>query len=96
MLAGRAADADVRLVDARLAWPNGLDVSLVVHGRPVAGRVGLHAAHLGRLVALAAAAAETCGVPAELVVEAAASFEPEDGRMRRVRGPNGSFLLDRS
>ena len=90
---GTRDDADVRLLEARLAWPYGLDVSLDAFGEPVSGRVGLHALHLAPLVALAVAAAAACGVPPARTLAAIADFVPEDGRMRPVTGPNGSIVL---
>jgi UDP-N-acetylmuramoyl-tripeptide--D-alanyl-D-alanine ligase len=90
---GTRDDADVRLLDARLAWPDGLDVSLDAFGEQVSGRVGLHAVHLAPLVPLAVAAAAAVGVPPARTLAAIADFVPEDGRMRPVAGPNGSIVL---
>lgn len=90
---GTRDDADVRLNDARLAWPDGLDVSIDAFGERVSGRVGLHALHLAPLVPLAVAAAAACGVPPARTLAAIADFVPQDGRMRPVAGPNGSIIL---
>jgi UDP-N-acetylmuramyl pentapeptide synthase len=93
VLTGEAADADVRLLRARLAWPDGLDVTLDAFGERVEGRVGLHAVHLAPLVASAVAAAAACGVSASRTLAAVRDFVPYAARMRPVAGPNGSFVL---
>ena len=90
---GTRDDTDVRLLDARLAWPHGLDVSIDAFGERASGRVGLHALHLAPLVPLAVAAAAACGVPPARTLAAIADYVPEDGRMRPVARPNGSIIL---
>ncbi|HEX3832830.1 MAG TPA: Mur ligase family protein, partial [Solirubrobacteraceae bacterium] len=93
--AGWAQDADVRIVDARLVWPHGLDLELDCGGRRVRGRVGLHSRELAHIPALAVAAAEACGVPPEEALDAAGAFTPRLGRLCPIPGPNGSmFLVD--
>jgi UDP-N-acetylmuramoyl-tripeptide--D-alanyl-D-alanine ligase len=93
--AGWAHDADVRIVDARLAWPHGLDLELDCGGRRVRGRVGLHSRELAYIPALAVAAAQACGVPPEGALDAAGAFTPRLGRLCPVPGPQGSmFLVD--
>jgi len=95
VLAGSSPDADVRVVSAKLAWPDGLDLQLAIREQLLQARVPLHATHLAPLAALAVAAAEACGIPAPRAVEAITTFEPPHGRMNLVDGPNGSrFLMD--
>jgi UDP-N-acetylmuramyl pentapeptide synthase len=92
--AGRSAGADVRLAEATLRWPDGVDVRVDVRGREVAGRLRLNALHLAPLVALAIAAADAVGVSADRALAAAEhAFVPPS--FTAVRGPGGStFLLD--
>jgi UDP-N-acetylmuramyl pentapeptide synthase/glycosyltransferase involved in cell wall biosynthesis len=93
--AGWAQDADVRIVDARLVWPHGLDLELDCGGRRVRGRVGVHSRELAHIPALAVAAAGACGVPPEGALDAAGAFTPRLGRLCPVPGPDGSmFLVD--
>jgi UDP-N-acetylmuramoyl-tripeptide--D-alanyl-D-alanine ligase len=93
VLAGLADDADVRLTGAELAWPHGMDVELTIGGRRLRGRVEIHGLHLAPLVALAAAAAEALGVPAEEALRGAGGFAPPPGRMQPAPGPDGSTVL---
>ena len=79
VLAGWAADADVRLLAARTAWPHGLDLELVIRGRPMRSRVGVHGRHLAPLVAMAIAAADAAGVPPLEALDAAGAFTPRSG-----------------
>jgi len=94
--AGHAAEADVRLADARSAWPEGYEVRLQCHGEQVSATIGLHAEHLAPLVALALAAAHVLGVEPDAALAAAARwFVMPEGRLRPERGPTGStFLMD--
>lgn len=95
ILAGVAEDADFRVLEARIAWPHGLDLVLVAGARRVELRVPLVGRHHALPVVLALAAAEAVGVPLEIAARAAASVEPAPGRMNVARGPRGStFLLD--
>ncbi|MDX6511357.1 MAG: Alr-MurF fusion protein [Gaiellaceae bacterium] len=93
VLAGAAADADVRLTDVRLDWPHGMEIRLNVHGRELAGRTKLVARHQASLVAMAVAVADACGVEPRAALDRAAELEPVPGRMRPAPGPNGSMLL---
>jgi hypothetical protein len=91
--AGRADDADVRLLEARSAWPHGFDIELAVGGRRMRGRVGIHGRHLAPLVAMAVAAAEAAGLPPHEALDAAGAFSPRVGRLSPVPGPRGSMLI---
>jgi UDP-N-acetylmuramoyl-tripeptide--D-alanyl-D-alanine ligase len=93
VLAGWAADADVRLLAARTAWPHGLDLELEVRGRRMRGRVGVHGRYLAPLVAMAVAAADAAGVPADAALDAAGTFTPRVGRFSPTPGPRGSMLI---
>jgi UDP-N-acetylmuramyl pentapeptide synthase len=93
VLAGRAEDADVRVVADRLVWPDGLDVELEADGRRLHARLRIPGRHYAPVVALAVAAARACGVPAERAVTAVARVEPAIGRLSVEPGPNGSTLL---
>ena len=93
LLAGWAADADVRLLAVRSAWPHGLDFELAVRGRRMRARVGVHGRHLAPLVAMAVAAADAAGVPALEALDAAGTFSPRVGRLSPTPGPRGSMLI---
>jgi UDP-N-acetylmuramoyl-tripeptide--D-alanyl-D-alanine ligase len=93
LLAGWAADADVRLLAVRTAWPHGLDLELVVGGRRMRARVGVHGRHLAPLVAMAVAAADAVGVPVLEALDAAGAFTPRVGRLSPTPGPRGSMLI---
>lgn len=93
VLAGRARDAEVRVVADRLVWPEGLDVELSVDGRHLHARLSLPGRHYAPIVALAVAAARACGVAPEQAAEAVARMEPTPGRLSIQPGPNGSTLL---
>jgi UDP-N-acetylmuramoyl-tripeptide--D-alanyl-D-alanine ligase len=93
LLAGWAADADVRLLAARTVWPHGLDLELAVHGRRMRARVGVHGRHLAPLVAMAVAAAEAVGVSAVDALDAAGAFSPRVARLSPAAGPRGSMLI---
>lgn len=93
VLAGRAADADVRVLADRLFWPDGIDVELGVDGTRVRGRLRIPGRHYATVVALAVAAARACGVPPERAIEAVARVDPAPGRLTVQPGPNGSTLL---
>jgi hypothetical protein len=93
LLAGWAADADVRLLAARSAWPHGLDLELAVHGRPIRARVAVHGRHLAPLVAMAVAAAEAVGVSAVDALDAAGAFSPRVARLSPAPGPRESMLI---
>jgi UDP-N-acetylmuramoyl-tripeptide--D-alanyl-D-alanine ligase len=91
---GRAADADVRLVDAHLRWPEGLEATVYLRGEPITLTVALHGLHFAPLVAYALAAADACGVPPALAARGAAElFRQSPRRVQPVPGPNGSTLL---
>lgn len=93
VLAGRAADADVRVLADRLVWPEGIDVELGVEGTRLAARLRIPGRHYATVVALAVAAARACGVSPERAVAAVARVEPAPGRLTVQPGPNGSTLL---
>ena len=93
LLAGWAADADVRLLAVRSAWPHGLDFDLAVRGRRMRARVGVHGRHLAPLVAMAVAAADAAGVPALEALDAAGTFTARVGRLSPTPGPRGSLLI---
>lgn len=93
VLAGRAEDAEVRVVDDRLAWPQGLDVELAVDGRRFRARLRVPGRHYAPVVALAVAAARACGIEPERAVAAVGQVEPAPGRLSVEAGPNGSTLL---
>ena len=93
VLAGRADDADVRLVGERLVWPDGIDVELAVDGRRLHARLRLPGRHMAPVVAFAVAAARACGVPPERAVTAVSRVDPPPGRLNVRPGPNGSTLL---
>jgi UDP-N-acetylmuramoyl-tripeptide--D-alanyl-D-alanine ligase len=93
VLAGRAEDAEVRVVDDRLAWPDGLDVELAVDGRRLGARLRVPGRHYAPVVALAVAAARACGIDPERAMAAVAQVEPVPGRLNVEPGPNGSSLL---
>jgi UDP-N-acetylmuramoyl-tripeptide--D-alanyl-D-alanine ligase len=93
VLAGRAEDADVRVLEERLAWPDGLDVELGMDGRRLHARLRLPGRHYAPVVALAVAAARACGIPPERAVTAVSQVEPAPGRLNLEPGPNGSTLL---
>ena len=93
VLAGTAADADVRLVDAEPDWPRGQRLRVVAHGEEVTIEAALHGRHLAPLAALALATAVAAGADARTAASGAPRFEPPPGRMRPEPGPNGSMLL---
>jgi UDP-N-acetylmuramoyl-tripeptide--D-alanyl-D-alanine ligase len=90
------AGGEVRLVEAELRWPDGLAVTVDVHGERVSATVALHGLHFAPLVALAFAAAHACGVPAAVAARGAQElFRQAPQRLQLVDGPDGSvFLLD--
>ena len=93
VLAGRAEDADVRVLRDELAWPDGIDVELQVDGRRLHARLRVPGRHYAPVVALAVAAARACGVPPERAVAAVARVPPVPGRLTVETGPNGSTLI---
>jgi UDP-N-acetylmuramoyl-tripeptide--D-alanyl-D-alanine ligase len=93
VLAGRAADADVRVLGERLAWPDGIDVDLDANGARLHARLRIPGRHYATVVALAVAAARACGVAPEHAVAAVERVEPAPGRLSVEPGPNGSTLL---
>jgi UDP-N-acetylmuramoyl-tripeptide--D-alanyl-D-alanine ligase len=93
VLAGRAEDADVRVLGEKLVWPEGLDVELGVDGRRLRARVRLPGRHYAPIVALAVAAARACGIPAEDAAATVSKMVPAPGRLSVQPGPNGSTLL---
>jgi UDP-N-acetylmuramoyl-tripeptide--D-alanyl-D-alanine ligase len=93
VLAGRREDADVRVLDDRLVWPDGLDVDLAVDGRRLHAHLRLPGRHYAPVVALAVAAARACGIPPEDAVAAVPQVAPAPGRLSVEPGPNGSTLL---
>jgi UDP-N-acetylmuramoyl-tripeptide--D-alanyl-D-alanine ligase len=96
VLAGRGDDAEVRLLDARLSWPHGVDLRLRVGAhRELAARIAVPALHFAPLVAISLAAAVSLGVDPERALAAAGGYRPRPGRLFPERGPNGSmFILD--
>ena len=93
VLAGRADDAEVRVVAERLVWPDGVEVELTVDGRRLRARLPVPGRHLAPLVALAVAAAGACGIPPQRAVAAVERLSPAPGRLRVEPGPRGSTLL---
>jgi UDP-N-acetylmuramoyl-tripeptide--D-alanyl-D-alanine ligase len=93
VLAGRAEDAEVRVLGDELVWPEGLDVELGVDGRRLQARLRLPGRHYAPIVALAVAAARACGVPPEQAVATVSHVKPAPGRLDIQPGPNGSTLL---
>jgi len=93
--AGRAPDADVRLVESRLRWPHGTEIRVAAGGDEATALVRLHGEHLAPLMALAAAAARELGVPLGAALDAAADVATPAGRLEAAPGPNGTtWLLD--
>ena len=95
LYAGEGPEAAVRLLDAELRWPHGMQLTISVRGVEVSTAVALHARHLAPLVAIALAAALECGADVDRALAGLAAFRPPPGRLQPREGPAGSmFLLD--
>lgn len=93
VLAGQAADADVRAAEVAMGWPHGTRFVAHIADRSRAVRTRL----LGRqmvfpaLAALAVANVE--GVPTEKAIEALAQLAPTPGRMQTTVLDNGAVVV---
>jgi len=96
VLAGRAENADVRLLEARSASPHGLDIRLGLGGRrELAARIALPGLHLAPIAALSLAAAMALDVDPERALAGTRGYHPRPGRLFPEPGANGStFIVD--
>ncbi|MEN6478555.1 MAG: alanine racemase [Anaerolineales bacterium] len=92
---GRAADADLRLVDVEGGW-EGLRIRLREGAREVTLETSLLGEHQAQLVAQAAAAARWLGSPWDEIAAGVRAAAPLPGRMIALAGVEGSRLLDDS
>ncbi len=93
VLAGEAADAQVRATDVTLDWPHGMRFNVEVDGqvRPATTRmVGRHMVY-GALAAIAVGYLE--GVPLDEAIRRVAAVEPTPGRMQTMTLANGAHAL---
>jgi UDP-N-acetylmuramoyl-tripeptide--D-alanyl-D-alanine ligase len=93
VLAGEAADAEVRATDVALEWPHGMRFTINVGGqaRPVQTRL------VGRHMVFPALAAITVahleGVPLDDAIRLVEGVTPTPGRMQLMALPGGAFAL---
>ena len=93
--AGWAADADVRLVGARLDWPHGLVCRLEVGGRLLEGDGGAPRDASGSAGGAGNRRGDGVRRSRRGALAAAAQFSPRPGRLCPVRGRDGvTFVLD--
>lgn len=95
LTAGRADDADFRVVSAEAAWPEGMRIEIAAGGSSTAATIRLFGTHLAPAVAMAAAAASAVGVEPRQALAALGDFEPPEARLQPAPGPRGAtWLLD--
>jgi UDP-N-acetylmuramyl pentapeptide synthase len=93
ILAGEAADAEIRATDVQLDWPNGMRFTLTVAGesRPMTTR--LVGRHMVFAVLSAVAVALVEGVTLDDAIAAVEQVEPTPGRMQTMALQSGAFAL---
>ena len=93
VLAGEAADAQVRATDVTLDWPHGMRFNVEIDGqvRPATTKmVGRHMV-FGALSAIAVGYLE--GVPLDEAIKRVAAVEPTPGRMQTMALAGGGYAV---
>ncbi|MEA2677500.1 MAG: UDP-N-acetylmuramoyl-tripeptide--D-alanyl-D-alanine ligase [Chloroflexota bacterium] len=93
VLAGEAADAEIRATDVTLDWPHGMRFNVAIAGqvRPASTKmVGRHMV-FGALASIAVGYLE--GVPLDEAIARVAAVEPTPGRMQTMTLVNGAYAL---
>ena len=86
-------DADVRILDHAVDWPQGNRLTVSVHGKEIEISTRLLGRQMMFPIAAALAAAESEGVDLETAKERLESMEPTPGRMEIIAIGNGIFLI---
>jgi UDP-N-acetylmuramoyl-tripeptide--D-alanyl-D-alanine ligase len=93
VLAGEAADAQVRATDVTLDWPHGMRFNVEVDGQSLPATTRLMGRHMVFAALSAIAVGYLEGVPLEEAIWRVATVEPTPGRMQTMVLTNGAFAL---
>jgi UDP-N-acetylmuramoyl-tripeptide--D-alanyl-D-alanine ligase len=93
VLVGEAEDAQFRLSDIELDWPNGMRFNVAVDGQVMPATTKMVGHHMVYPAALAIALGYLEGVPLGEAINRVAKVEPTPGRMQTMKLAKGAYAL---